>query len=100
MFQRFLVTGVARVRHFPHDEHFHLLLKIERTPELQRFDLVRADPLAGNTARSGRPTASVALVMTQEQLSRKIIRRRTGAMSIGAALSVRNCAVLPVRSTQ
>ena len=45
MFQRFLVSGVARVRHFLYDEHFHLFLKIERTPDQQGIDLVRADPL-------------------------------------------------------
>ena len=42
--QRLLVAGVARVGHFLHDEHFHLLLKIERAPDLQRLDFVRADP--------------------------------------------------------
>ena len=38
--------------------------------------------------------------MMQEQSSRKIMRRSTGVTSMGAAFSERNCAVLPVRSTQ
>src|ERR1700726_3270211 len=33
MFQFFLISSIARVRHFLHDEDFHLLLKIERTPK-------------------------------------------------------------------
>src|SRR5262245_7078402 len=30
MFQRFLILSVARIGHFLHDEHLHLLLEIER----------------------------------------------------------------------
>src|SRR5437667_2763809 len=43
MFQFFLIPDVARVGHFLHDEDFHLLLKVERTPKLQWLGLVRAD---------------------------------------------------------
>ena len=43
--QFFLISGVARVGHFLHDEHFHLLLKIERAAELQRLGFGRADAL-------------------------------------------------------
>jgi hypothetical protein len=34
MFERFLITGVARVGNLSHDEHFHLPLEIERAAEL------------------------------------------------------------------
>src|SRR6266446_6819724 len=46
MFQFFLISGVARVGHFLHDEDFHLLLKIERAAKLQRLGLGRANALA------------------------------------------------------
>jgi hypothetical protein len=46
MLELLRVTGVARVRHFLHDENLHLLLKIERAPELQWFGFSRADPFA------------------------------------------------------
>ena len=45
MLQRFLVTRIARVWHFLHDEHFHLRAKIERTPDQQRFGFLRANTL-------------------------------------------------------
>ena len=88
------VSAVARIGHFLHDEQLHLPVEIERASELQRFDFTGADPFA-EISEIGRPTASVALVMTQEQSSRKSMRRRTGAISIGAALSERNCAGFP-----
>src|SRR6202043_645926 len=43
LFQFFLISSIARVRHFLHDEDFHLLLKIERTPKLQRLGFGRTD---------------------------------------------------------
>src|ERR1700730_3740746 len=42
-FQFFLISGVARVGHFLHDEDFHLLLKVERAAKLQRLGVGRAD---------------------------------------------------------
>jgi hypothetical protein len=99
MSERFVITRVAWIRHLLHDEQLHLLAKIERAPELQRVGLHRADA-PRKYARSRWPTASVALVITQQQSSRNIIRRSTGATSIGAAFNERNCAVFPVRSIQ
>ena len=40
------ISGVARIRHFPDNEKFHLLGKIERAPELQRLDLVGTNPFS------------------------------------------------------
>src|SRR5881396_3747190 len=45
MLERFLIACVARVRHFSHDEDFHLRAKIERTPEQHRFDFICPDAL-------------------------------------------------------
>src|SRR5438477_4095146 len=45
MLERLLVARVARVRHFSHDEDFHLRAKIERTPKQHRFDFICPDAL-------------------------------------------------------
>ena len=45
-FQLFLISRLARVGHFFHDEHFHLLLEIEGAAELQRLGFGGADPFA------------------------------------------------------
>ena len=41
--KRSVVTRVARVRHFLHDEKLHLLLEIERAAELHRLGCIGAD---------------------------------------------------------
>src|SRR5207249_2648363 len=46
MFERFLITRVARIGHFSDDEGFHLLLKIEGAAELQRLGFRCADARA------------------------------------------------------
>ena len=88
------------IGHFFHNKHLHLLLEIERTAELAPARLHSRQCDDENKRGPERPTDSVALVMTQEQSSRKIMLRSIGAMSIGDALSERNCVVFPVRSTQ
>ena len=46
MFERFLITSVARIGHLLDHEHFHLLLKIEGAAELQRLGFCCADTRA------------------------------------------------------
>src|ERR1700730_5805703 len=43
MLKLLLITGVARVRHFLHNEQLHLFLKIKRAAELQGLGLSPAD---------------------------------------------------------
>src|SRR3977135_2005071 len=45
-FELFVITSVAGVGHFLHDEYFHLLLKIEWAAKLQRLGFSGADALA------------------------------------------------------
>src|ERR1017187_7138824 len=46
MLERFFVSCIPRVRHLLHNEYFHLLWKIERTPQLQRLSVARANSLS------------------------------------------------------
>src|SRR5438874_422908 len=43
---RLIAVRITRVRHFLHDEKFHLLLEIERTAELERSSAGRTNSLS------------------------------------------------------
>ena len=43
VFERFLITRVARIGHFLHDEQLHLFAKIEWTAKQHWLGLIRAD---------------------------------------------------------
>src|SRR5207244_13350879 len=82
-FQLFLISGLARVGHFFHDEHFHLLLEIEGTAELQRLGFGRADALseiseigASDRQRGARHHASGVVPENHPPKNRRQIDRR------------------------
>src|SRR5205085_8066505 len=46
MLERIFIAVFPRVRHFADNEHFHLLIEVERTAELQRHGFFRAHPFS------------------------------------------------------
>src|SRR5581483_8585113 len=81
--QLLCITGVAWIGHFPHHEHFHLFLKIERAAKLQRLGFGRADAFAEigkilashGKGRAGHYTAGIIAEQHSTKVRSQVDRR-------------------------